>query len=263
MVDQKRFLVDVAMRNMPFPMSVLSKYEPNGQHTVANISISARIMQAFEPRWIDRFIKIFHEHRNQIGTHTLKANILDYQKRLSATCVSIDFDYPYFVEKLTPVSRQKCLVRYFCTYVAKVDSIMDEPRIIFKIQIPCITTCPGSILDKSGGLLGQQSIVTIEAEAKRELFPEDLVEIVDNHALSPVYSYLSENDQTFMIDKIHSEKKSSVVMVDEIKNELMHQKNIGWCSIQCANFSMLHSYNTLIGTEKSPWVPFSGYEQEI
>ncbi len=189
MIDPKRFLVDVEMKNLPFPIRVLSKLETGGQHTVANISISARIMQEFESRWIDRFIQIFHKHRDQIGTHKLKDNISDYLKKLNATCVRIDMDYPYFVEKLTPVSRDKCLVRYFCTYAVKVDSIMDEPIILFKIKIPCITTYPGSISDSPGGLFGQQSIVTIEVEAKQEIFPEDLVEIVDDHALFPIYSF--------------------------------------------------------------------------
>ncbi len=54
-----------------------------------------------------------------------------------------------------------------------------------------------------------------------------------------------------------------MVMINEIKNELVRHKAIGWYSIRCANSGMLHSYNTLIGTEKSYWVPFSGYEQEI
>lgn len=57
MVDQKKFLVDVEMRDLPFPMRVLSKLDSDGQHTVVNISISARIMQEFEARWIDTFIR--------------------------------------------------------------------------------------------------------------------------------------------------------------------------------------------------------------
>jgi len=39
---------------------------------------------------------------------------------------------------------------------------------------------------------------------------------------------------------------------DEIKGELARNR-------RCSNFGMLHSYSTVIGTEKSRWVPFSGY----
>mgnify|MGYP001815574604 CR=1 FL=1 len=46
MVDTKKFLVDVEMKDLSFPMRVISKKDPEGQPTEADISISARIMQA-------------------------------------------------------------------------------------------------------------------------------------------------------------------------------------------------------------------------
>jgi hypothetical protein len=100
MTEDKRFLVDVGMKNLPFPMKVLSKANPDGQQTVANISISARIMHEFEARWIDTFIGVLHQHRERIGTKTLRSNIADYVAKLSASRVNIDFDYPFFIEKL-------------------------------------------------------------------------------------------------------------------------------------------------------------------
>lgn len=262
MASEKKFLVDVGMRDLPFPMKVISRADPDGQPTVANISINARIMQEFEARWIDTFIQIV-QHRDRIGTQTLKGNIPDYIKALRAATVRIDFDYPFFVEKTTPVSREKCLVRYLCTYSAKALSIEDNPKVIFKIEIPCITTYPASDPDHPGGLFGQLSILALEVESKKDIYPEDLVELVDKHALAPVYSFLTEEDQKSIIHKIHSEKQTSVVMVDEIKGELARNSDIEWYAVRCSNFGMLHSYSTVIGTEKSSWVPFSGSSEEI
>ena len=254
-MKERRYLVDVGMKNLPFPMKVASKVKTDGQFTIANISINARVMQEFEPGWIDKFIEILHQHRDRIGTNTLKTNIKDYLKELHASAIGIDFDYPYFIEKLTPVSKEKCLVRYNCTYSAKVSLVETKSRIIFKMQIPAITTYPASMPEKTGGLFGQLSIVEIEVESQKDIYPEDLVKIVDKHALVPVYSFLTKEDQAFVIQKIHSEKKTSVVMIDEIKDELMHNSKVSWYSIQCSNFGMLHSYSTVISTEKSMWIP--------
>jgi len=33
--------------------------------------------------------------------------------------------------------------------------------------------------------------------------------------------------------------------------------------VNCNNYGMLHTYSTVIGTEKSSWVPFSGFEGEL
>jgi GTP cyclohydrolase I len=262
MSEEKRFLVDVGMRDFPFPMKVTSKAFSEGQFTIANISISARIIQEFEARWIDKFIQILHQHRDRIGTKTLQDNIMDYLKELEAKSVKIDFNYPFFVEKFTPVSKEKCLVRYLCTYSAKASYVVEKPKIIFKMEIPIITTFPGSPPEKPGGLFGQLSVVALEIDSQKEIYPEELVEIVDKHALAPIYSFLTQEDQAFIIHKIHSEKKTSVVVTDEIRDELSRNRDIVWYSVRCFNYGMLHSYSTVIGTEKSAWVPFSGYEEE-
>ncbi|MDD5134130.1 MAG: GTP cyclohydrolase, FolE2/MptA family [Phycisphaerae bacterium] len=259
MTEEKRFLVDVGLKNLPFPMKVLSKVSPDGQQTVANISINARIMHEFEAKWIDAFVQILHQHREKIGTKTLRTNIADYVEKLSASRVNIDFDYPFFIEKTTPKSGEKCLVRYLCRYSVRTPSIRGQTDVIFKMEVPCITTYPASKI-REKGLFGQLSIMDIEIDPKQDIYPEDIVDIVDRHALSPVYSFLTEKDQDHIIEKIHSKDKSSVVVVDEIKEELAHNRDINWYSIRSANFGMLHTYSTVIGTEKSMWVPFSGYE---
>ena len=259
MTNGKKFLEDVGIGDLPFPMRVISKVDPEGQQTIANISINARIMHEFEAGWIDKFIQILHSHKDRIGTKTLATNIMDYAEELNASNVRIDFDYPFFVEKLTPVSKEKCLVRYLCAYSVRVSTV-DKPRVHFKIQVPVITTYPISAKDQPGGLFGQLSVVYIEVETKKDIFPEDLIEIVDKHALVPVYSFLTKEDQIKVIHKIHSEEKNSVLMIDEIKNELAHSHDISWYSVRCSNFGMLHSYSTIISTEKSYWIPFSTFE---
>ncbi|MGA2623733.1 MAG: GTP cyclohydrolase, FolE2/MptA family [Bacteroidota bacterium] len=262
MKKDKRFIVDVGMKDLPFPIKVASKTMPDGQPTIGNISINAHIMHEFETSWIDKFIQIVHQHREVIGTSTLSKNILDYVREFNDAPVRIDFEYPFFVEKLTPVSKEKCLVRYRCTYSAKASSIQ-KPKVLFKIEIPVLTTYPQSTLLVLKRLFAQLSVVVIEVESSKEIFAEDLVELVDKHALAPIYSFLTPEDQDFIIQKAHKESKTSLVMVDEIKDELAHKPDIEWYSVKSSNFGMLHSYSTIIGTEKSAWVPYSDFGQEL
>lgn len=263
MTGKRRFLVDVGIKDLPFPMRVISRVDPDGQHTIANISVSARIMREFEARWIDKFIQIIHQHKGRIGTKTLSVNILDYLKGLESSAVKIDFTYPYFIEKLTPISKEKCLVRYLCTYASRAFSMTERAKIRFKMEIPVITTYPGSEPEKPGGLFGQLSVVEVEVESGRDIYPEDLVETVDRYALMPIYSFLTEEDQIYVIQKVHSDEKSSVVVTDEIKNELSKNPDIDWYSVRSSNYGMLHSYSTIVGTEKTMWVPSSGFENEM
>jgi len=261
--EDKRFLVDVGMKDLPFPMRVASRVDPEGQSTVANISIHARIMQTFEARWIDKFIQILHQHRERIGTSTLQANIRDYVEALQATALQIDFDYPFFVTRQTPVTKENCLVQYLCKYSVKTHAVDGPASITFKITVPCITTYPASDARMPRGLFGQLSMIDIAVETDAEIYAEDLVALVDRHALASVYSFLSPEDQQFIIEKVHSQEKTSVVVVDEIKKEIARNRDIHWYSIDCSNYGMLHSYSTVIRTEKSMWVPFSGFDEQV
>lgn len=257
MKNEKRFLVDVGLAGLPLPIRVISQKNSDGQHTIADISINARIMKEFEAGWIDTFIKIAHSHMGTIGTKTLGVNILDYLNVLKASSVKIDFDYPFFAEKQTPVSNEICLVGYQCRYSCKISSIEKTPRILFKINIPVLTTYPVSDPGQDSGLFAQTSIVELEIESSKDVFPETLIEIADGHALSPVYSFLTEEDQKFLINKLHSKRKTSVIMLDEIKETLALNKDIAWYRLKCFNYGILHSYHTIISTEKSMWVPYS------
>jgi len=263
MIKEETFLLNVGIKDLPFPIKVISKLNEDGQPTVANISVNARIAQLFEAEWIDKFIEILHSHREKIGTKTLSANIQDYLKKLKASMVVIDFNYPFFIEKITPVSKEKCLVRYMCTYSARAVNTSEKPIIIFKISVPVLTTYPLSNDEQTGGLFAQNSIVNVEIESQDQIFPEDIVDMIDNHAIAPVYSYLTKEDQRFIINKLHTEKKTSVTLTDEIKDELAHHKEIKWYKVKCANFGILHSYNTLVTTEKNLWVPFSGLDDDL
>jgi GTP cyclohydrolase I len=262
MENNKRFLVDVALNNLPFPMKVLSRATPLGQDTVAHISVSARIMHEFEAQWINNFIHIVHKHRDSIGTKSMSKNIMDYFNSLNATMVLMDFEYPFFVEKKTPVSNEKCLVKYNCTYSVKKSSVIAS-KVLLKIEIPIITSYPDKATFESDSPFGQLSLVHIEIESSEDIFPESIIDVVEQNALSQVYSFLNEEDEAYLIKKIHGSRKTSVEIIDDIKNELSISRNIEWCSVQCKNYGMLHTYSTLVGTEKSLWVPNAGFEEDL
>jgi len=257
MALENKYLQDVGMKSLPIPLNVFSKVNPDGQPTVANISISARIMQEFRAEWIDTFIQTLHKHGIATTQKSLRSNIMDYLNLLNASAVKIDIEYPFFVEKTTPVSKEKCLVRYQCTYTAKVTSTNNDPTILMKIEIPVITTYPVKLKGSQAGLFAQHSSVTVELESGKDIYPEDVIEIVEKHALSPVYSFLTKADQEFIIAKVHSVEKTSVDMIDGIKTEFAANRNVNWYSVASTNDGILHSYTTFINTEKSNWIPFS------
>ena len=259
----RAFLVNVSIHDLPFPIKVLSGSSKTGQNTVANISVQARIMKEFEAEWIDKFIQVTHKHRDNIGPEHIKSSVKDYLEALNANSVRIEMSFPYFVEKRTPKSNEPCLVKYDCTYTSLFPSLDNEVKIIFGIKCPVITSYP--IDSQAAGKKNsfpQLSILRIEVQPKGEIYPEELIKLADSKSLAPIYSFLSKEDQLYLIEKTQQNYHSSVDMVDEIRLELAKNKDIGWYSISSSNYGMLHNYTTLISLEKSRWVPGSYYDDE-
>ena len=258
MPEDKRFLVDAGLSDLTFPITVLSRDEPEGQRTIATITVTARLMREFEATWIDRFIQVLHGHRDRIGQTTLRANIHDYLEGIGADAVRVDFRYPFFARKKAPVSGETCLVKYECTLSAKLPTLAEEAPVFLQVAVPVVTTYPQRRADLPGGLFAQTSVVTVEVHGGGDLYVEDLAELVESHALAPVYTYLGEADQEHLIAKVHARERTSVAMVDGIRADLARRRDIDWFAVRCRNFGMLHSYTTMIGTEKSLWIPYSG-----
>ncbi len=257
MKEEERFLVEVGIRDVRVPITANSRASADGQHTVASVSIFARIMREFEAAWIDRFIQILHQSKREARIDSMQSIVRECRESFRAEFVGLEMSYPVFVQKKTPVSTETCLVEYACSYSAVFPSVEHGTKVTFEIKIPCITTYPVSELDGAGGLLAQLSVVSIKALSKSDLFPEDLVTIVDSHALAPMYSFLTLEDQKEIIERVHSRRKTSVVLVDEIKEDLALDKKIDFYTVRCGNFGLLHSFSTLIATEKNYWSPWN------
>ena len=244
---------DTGIKNLPFPIRVVSREHPEGQQTVAEISVSARVSRKQEGDWINPIIRILHAHRDRIGASTLRANIMDYLLQMDAEMVRVDFKYPFFYEKKTPVSNEKCLVRYPCTYSAKVPSITQAPWMTSRVEILILTSfptpaCPPPV---------QTSRLIIETESKKDIFPEDLVDMADRHALSPVYSFLTRADQDYLTRLFKTSHKSVEETLCGIHEDLCGNHDIAWHSIRCANRETLLTYETEMSADRKMLSPYA------
>jgi GTP cyclohydrolase I len=251
------------MDDFDFPFRVAGRGKPEGVPTVGKISVHARINQEFEARWIDRFARVLHQHRDAVGSRSLRKGIVDYLEALHADSVQVSLSYPYFVEKKTPISKLPCLVGHNCTYRAKLTALGGEPKLSLKVEVPTLTTDPCSSPDQPGFLFAQRTLVTVEVASNDSLFIEDIVEAIDRHALIPVYSFLTAEDKEHLVGLAHSRTVSSVVLTEAIKDFLAPREDVDWYRVVCRNRGLLHLYATEVSTEKGSWVPASDFADAI
>ena len=254
-VSTELALTDVGVADLPWPVRVPSRAAPRGQPTVARVAVEARVAREFEADWVDRLLRILHEHRDSIGTQALRREVGAFVEALGASMVAVTLDYPFFVEKRTPRTGQKCLVKHDCSCSVVALSPDASARVFFTIGVPCITTGPSPEGRHGGASVGQSSLVTLETESRGDVFPEDLVALVDRNALAPLYSFLAPEDREDVLRLIHTGRRTSVEMVERIRNELAADPGLGYYSVRCLDSSFLHPYHTMVGQKMGPRKP--------
>lgn len=88
------------------------------------------------------------------------------------------------------------------------------------------------------------------------------MDLSDATALSRVYSFLSHEDQETIIEKVHKEEKSSVVLTAELKHYLSRNHDILRYSIKLNNYGIPHSYSTLVATEQESMAAYEDAETD-
>lgn len=253
---------DVGVSDLPHPIRAPSRADSQGQPTVARISVEASVARQFEVDWIDRFVQVLHAHRERISTRDLRQDVGAYMEAFEARMVEVTLDYPFFVEKRTPQTGQKCLVKHDCTYSLVALSPAATPRVFFRITVPCITTGPSPDGRRRGSSVSQLSTVPLETESQRDVYPEDLVALVDRNALAPLYSFLAPEDREDILRRIRTQRRTSVEMVERVRGELAADPSLGFYSLRCLDSSFLHTYHTIIGEEMGPSKPRRPWTEE-
>ncbi|MDD5154023.1 MAG: GTP cyclohydrolase, FolE2/MptA family, partial [Desulfovibrionales bacterium] len=141
--DHRNIDIDkVGVKNIRYPITVLDK--ANGvQQTVASVNMYVNLPHKFKGTHMSRFVEILNEFRGEINIKKFD-NILDeMQKRLKAESAHLEIEFPYFIEKKSPVSRTPGLLEYRCC-ISGSRQKKKKNDIILRVEVPVTTVCPCS-----------------------------------------------------------------------------------------------------------------------
>jgi GTP cyclohydrolase I len=250
MNSERAFLVDIGIEGVDVPIVAPSRDAASGRPTIATFSAMATVKRDYEASSIDELIQLFRDHDGTISVESLQEMVLGYRDELGGVPLRVALTYPFVIEKRAPVSGERSPVTHRCGYSVEVGPLQRFAKPLFRIDVPVLTTYPAATKETPGGLFSQESDVALRLECTRDVFPEDLAELVERHALAPKYSYMTAEDQDFIRQRAHARRISSVMMTAAIQRELEAMDEIRWFSIRCRNRGMLHAYRTFVGTQR-------------
>ena len=153
----------------------------------------------------------------------------------------IELEFPYFKEKLAPVSKKPSLMDYMIRYHAVVNK--DKKDLIMTVIVPVKTLCPCSKNISKYGAHNQRGVVTVSVRFSDNVWFEDIISIIEKSASSELYTLLKREDEKYVTEKAY---ENPVFVEDVVRNVVMKlkaNKNILWYSVEAENFESIHNHN--------------------
>jgi len=240
--DYRNIPIDkVGIKNLRYPIKVMDK--SNGvQSTIANIGMFVDLPHQCKGTHMSRFVEMLHLFRERVSLESLTNILEDMKTTLGAESSHLEITFPYFIEKMAPITGCKGLMDYTCTIMGSSDSAKNRDMVL-KVAVPITSVCPCSKEISKYGAHNQRGEVLVSTRFKRFIWIEDIVHLVEGCASCDVYSVLKREDEKCVTERGYENPKFVEDVVRDVAQILNRDENITWFSVSAENFESIHNHS--------------------
>ncbi len=238
-------LKQVGINNLSWPL-VVKDPRLGQQHTVGKVSLAVNLPHHQRGTHMSRFVEVLGAMK--LVEPSAVENLLDSLKeKLEAQKATMTMSFPYFIMKKAPVSGAQAPLEIKCTYEAEKNEKFHFRMIV---EVPVHTLCPCSKEISDCGAHNQRAIAKMEIEAKQFIWLEELVEIAEKAASSPIYSLLKRPDEKFVTEEAYAHPRFVEDAVREMAILLEEEKRVDWYRVTVESMESIHNHNAFACVEK-------------
>ena len=195
---------------------------------------------------MSRFIEVLEENCSEISYEKVLHLSDAMLARLEAETGYMKVTFPFFMEKLAPVSKVRGVMDYEVTYevVCKKNS---QSIIHLEVVVPVTSLCPCSKNISDYGAHNQRSHITVKTSLKSPaLKVEDIIKIAETSASCELWSILKRPDEKFVTEKAFNNPKFVEDLVRDVAiklQKLVNQNLISGFSVESENFESIHNHS--------------------
>lgn len=232
----------VGIKNVDVPLIIQRKGLEN-QVVSARAKISASLDSTSKGTHMSRFMEILNDWREKelLGVD-IKGCLEDIISKLDAKASEVKFSFKYFVEKTAPVSKQKSLMAYDCSFEGMLDE--KDYKFFLGVKVPVTTLCPCSKEISRYSAHNQRAIikVLISYDDNDHIWLEDLISDIEQKASCEVYPLLKREDEKYVTEKAYENPK----FVEDVLRDivLMYRENevIKYYEVEVESIESIHNH---------------------
>ena len=169
--NRKIPLQKVGVKGLEYPIVVLDKKNKT-QNTSCNADLFVNLPHHFKGTHMSRFIEIFHKYHKDLSMKQFLLMLEEVCTKLNAEKAFGTIKFPFYLEKEAPVSKQKGMMCYQCTYEGEVSLLSEgkfDKAFTVSIEVPVTTLCPCSKAISQYGAHNQRGVVKVTFSGLRIL----------------------------------------------------------------------------------------------
>lgn len=255
LADSREIPLDqVGVSGLQHPIVVLDRAAEK-QRTIARVTMSVALPREQKGTHMSRFVEVLNDHHGEVTMRTVPAILRDLRGRLDAASARIELTFPYFLERVAPVSGARALMDYEVTFVGTSDDVRDD--FLLKVRVPVTSLCPCSKAISKYGAHNQRGYITLSVrsyQASGETLPqivwiEELVSLAESCASAPVYPLLKRADEKHVTEQAYENPVFVEDMVRNAAERLQDDPRIAWFRVHAENVESIHNHSAFAEVE--------------
>jgi GTP cyclohydrolase I len=252
--DSRKIPIDrVGVCNLVYPIVVLDQ-KNNSQSTIARLSMSVNLPHQFKGTHMSRFVEVLNSRRGEMTMRTLPGILAELKERLSAESAHIEAEFPYFLERMAPVSGAVGLMDYQCRFVGEANG--DKSDFILSVSVPVTSLCPCSKAISDYGAHNQRGEITIKVRSRcvdtgapALIWIEELISVAEASASSPVYALLKREDERHVTMQAYDNPVFVEDIVRNVAAKLQDDERLTWFHVHAINHESIHNHGAFAEIE--------------
>lgn len=251
LADTRRIAIDrVGIRAIRHPLRVVSA-DGRLQHTIATFSMAVRLAHDVKGTHMSRFVEILESQTEPVSAQGFGALLQKMVTRLNAEAGEISVSFPYFIEKVAPVSMVKSLLDYEVTLHGNINKGVVE--VATKVVAPVTSLCPCSKEISAYGAHNQRSHIGITVRTTEKSAPlsiEEIIRIAEDHASSELFGILKRSDEKYVTERAYDNPKFVEDLVRDIAAQLDDDARVKAYVVESENFESIHNHSAFAVIER-------------
>jgi len=246
--DHRELRIDkVGVRGLRFPIQVRDR-EHSVQNTVATIGMFVDLPKEFKGTHMSRFIEVLNAHGSVIHVENIREILHALQKKFHAATSHLEIEFPYFMIKKSPESRQESVM----DYVARFDAAACGPEVDFVLTVKAhvTTLCPCSKAITRYGAHNQRGLVTVALRFTKPVWIEEVVAMIESSASSELYALLKRQDEKAVTERAYENPVFVEDLVRNVALKLNAHPLVTRYKVEAENFESIHNHNVYACIEK-------------